>query len=58
MKNIMEAIEETAIDEKELKLLWNFVKDNLQEAKETKDEENRNKRIDKTLEHIQQYLED
>ncbi len=54
----MEAIEETAIDEKELKLLWNFVKDNLQEAKETKDEENRNKRIDKTLEHIQQYLED
>ena len=39
MKNIMEAIEETAIDEKELKLLWNFVKDNLQEAKETKDEE-------------------
>ncbi|MDE6913175.1 MAG: hypothetical protein K2P35_05715 [Lachnospiraceae bacterium] len=58
MKNIMEAIEETAIDEKELKLLWNFVKDNLQEAKETKDEENRNKRNDKTLEHIQQYLED
>ena len=56
--NIMEAIEETAIDEKELKLLWNFVKDNLQEAKETKDEENRNKRNDKTLEHIQQYLED
>lgn len=58
MKNIMEAIEETAIDEKELKLLWNFVKDNLQEAKETKDEENRNKRNNKTLEHIQQYLED
>ena len=54
----MEAIEEPAIDEKELKLLWNFVKDNLQEAKETKDEENRNKRNDKTLEHIQQYLED
>ena len=58
MKNIMEAIEDTAIDEKELKLLWNFVKDNLQEAKETKDEENRNKRNDKTVEHIQQYLED
>ncbi len=47
-----------AISEKELKLLLNFVKDNLQEAKETKDEEIRNKRIDKTLEHIQQYLED
>ena len=47
-----------AISEKELKLLLNFVKDNLQEARETKDEENRNKRIDQTLEHIQQYLED
>ncbi len=47
-----------AISEKELKLLLNFVKDNLQEARETKDEDNRNKRIDRTLEHIQQYLED
>ena len=47
-----------AISEKELKLLMNFIKDNLQEAKEAKDEENRNKKIDKTLEHIQQYLED
>jgi len=53
-----EVMEEMAISEKELKLLLNFVKDNLEEAKETKDEENRNKRIDKTLEHIQQYLED
>lgn len=53
-----EIMEEMAISEKELKLLLNFVKDNLQEARETKDEENRNKRIDKTLEHIQQYLED
>lgn len=53
-----EAMEEMAISEKELKLLLNFVKDNLQEARETKDEENRNRRIDKTLEHIQQYLED
>lgn len=51
-------MEEIAISEKELKLLLNFVKDNLQEARETKDEENRNRRIDKTLEHIQQYLED
>lgn len=55
--NHMEALD-MAISEKELKLLLNFVKDNLQEARETKDEENRNKRIDKTLEHIQQYLED
>lgn len=47
-----------AISEKELKLLLNFVKDNLQEAKEAKDEEHRNKKIDKTLEHIQQYLDD
>ncbi len=53
-----EVMEEMAISEKELKLLLNFVKDNLQEARETKDEENRNRRIDKTLEHIQQYLED
>ena len=54
----MEVMDEMAISEKELKLLLNFVKDNLEEAKETKDEENRNRRIDKTLEHIQQYLED
>jgi len=54
----MEAALDMAISEKELKLLLNFIKDNLQEARETTDEENRNKRIDKTLEHIQQYLED
>lgn len=57
-ENMMEVMEEIAISEKELKLLLNFVKDNLQEARETKDEENRNRRIDKILEHIQQYLED
>ena len=55
---MLEVMDEMAISEKELKLLLNFVKDNLQEARETKDEENRNERIDKTLEHIQQYLED
>ena len=55
---MMEVLEEMAISEKALKLLLNFVKDNLQEARETKDEENRNKKIDKTLEHIQHYLED
>lgn len=47
-----------AIREKELKLILNFIKDNLQEVRETKDDENRNNRINKTLEHIQQYLED
>lgn len=47
-----------AISEKGLKLLLNFVKDNLQDARDAKDEENRNKRIDRTLEHIQQFLED
>lgn len=56
-KEMTEALD-MAISEKELKLLLNFVKDNLQEARETEDEENRNRRIDKTLEHIQQYLED
>lgn len=54
----MEVMEKVAISEKELKLLLSFVKDNLLEAKETGDEEDRNKKIDKTLEHIQQYLED
>lgn len=46
------------IGEKELTLLLNFVKDNIEEAKETKDEEVRNDRLDKILNHIQQYLED
>ncbi len=55
---MLEVMEDMAISEKELKLLLNFVKDNLQEAKETKDEDNRNRQIDKTLAHIQQYLED
>lgn len=54
----MEVLQKMAISEKELKLLLNFVKDNLQEAKEATDEETRNKRLEKTLEHIQQYLED
>lgn len=54
----MEVMEKVAISEKELKLLLSFVKDNLLEAKETRDEADRNKKIDKTLEHIQQYLED
>mgnify|MGYP001041303293 CR=1 FL=1 len=54
----MEAMEKMAISEKELKLLLNFVKDDLLEAKEARNEEDKNRKIDKTLEHIQQYLED
>ena len=54
----MEVLQDMAISEKELKLLLNFVKDNLEEAKESKDENDRNMRIQKTLDHIQQYLED
>ena len=46
------------ISEKELKLLLNFVKDNLQEAKDTEDENIRNEKLARTLAHIQQYLED
>ncbi|MBR1877074.1 MAG: hypothetical protein IJ805_08205 [Lachnospiraceae bacterium] len=47
-----------SISEKELKLLMNFIKDNLQEARDTDNEELRKERLEKTLEHIQQYLED
>lgn len=47
-----------AISEKELKLLMNFIKDDLQEAKDEQESEKRNKKIDRVLEHIQQYLED
>lgn len=54
----MEVLQDVAISEKELKLLLNFIKDNLEEAKDTKDEKDRNMRIQKTLDHIQQYLDD
>lgn len=47
-----------AIGEKELKLLMNFVKDDLKEARESEDPEKKNSKIDRVLEHIQQYLED
>jgi hypothetical protein len=46
------------ISEKELKLLMNFIKDDLTEAKECKEIETKDVKIDKVLEHIQQYLED
>jgi len=47
-----------AISEKELKLLMNFLKDDLKEARESEDTEKKNSKIDRVLEHIQQYLED
>lgn len=51
-------MENMAISEKELKLLMNFIKDDLTEAKESDDNEVKNNKIEKVLEHIQQYLED
>ena len=47
-----------AISTKELKSLMNFIKDDLTEAKESEEAEKKNKKIDRVLEHIQQYLED
>lgn len=49
---------EMTISEKELKLLMNFLKDDLIEVKESKDEKEKNEKIERVLEHIQQYLED
>ena len=49
---------EMTISEKELKLLMNFLKDDLIEVKESKDEKKKNEKIERVLEHIQQYLED
>lgn len=50
-------MEEMAISEKELKLLMNFIKGDLMEAQEMNDVEAKNKKIERMLEHIQQYLE-
>ena len=55
---ILEVMDEMAISEKEMKLLMNFVKDDLIEARDSEDVENKNSKIDRVLEHIQQYLED
>lgn len=41
-----------------MKLLMNFVKDDLVDARESEDADKKNVKIDKVLEHIQQYLED
>ena len=53
-----EIMEEMSISEKEMKLLMNFVKDDLKEARDSEDIEKKNNKIDRVLEHIQQYLED
>lgn len=55
---MLEVLDEMAISEKEMKLLMNFVKDDLKEARDSEDVEKKNKKIDRVLEHIQQYLED
>ena len=46
------------ISEKVFKWRLNFVKDDLKEARECEDTEKKNSKIDRVLEHIQQYLED
>lgn len=51
-------MDEMGISEKELKLLMNFIKDDLMEAKESSDAAQKDKKIERVLEHIQQYLED
>ena len=45
-------MDEMGISEKELKLLMNFIKDDLMDAAQ------KDKKIERVLEHIQQYLED
>ncbi len=51
-------MQDMSISEKELKLLMNFIKDDLTEAKEAAESEKKDRKIDRVLEHIQQYLED
>lgn len=41
-----------------MKLLMNFVKDDLVDARESVDVDKKNVKIDKVLERIRQYLED
>lgn len=54
----MEVLDKMSISEKELKLLMNFVKDDLTEARNSEDTQKKNEKIDRVLEHIQTYLED
>ena len=51
-------MEEMSISDKDMKFLMNFVKDDLNEAIDIEDIEKKNNKIDRVLEHIQQYLED
>ena len=55
---IFDLMDEMAIIKKEMKLLMKFVKDDLIEARDSEDVEKKNSKIDRVLEHIQQYLED
>lgn len=41
-----------------MKLLMNFVKDDLVDARESEDVDKKNVKINKVPEHIHQYLED
>ncbi|MCI8648078.1 MAG: hypothetical protein HFE76_15095 [Firmicutes bacterium] len=51
-------MEDMAISEKELKLLMNFIKDDLMKVQENDDMESKNMKIKRVLDHIQQYLKD
>lgn len=57
IKNRERKMRDMEMSEKELKLLLNFIKDNLIEAKESDDIGMKNKKIERILEHMQQYLE-
>lgn len=49
---------EIAISEKELKFLMDFMKEDLKEAREKENIEEKNEKIDKILEKIQKFMED
>ena len=57
IKNRERKMRDMEMSEKELKLLLDFIKDNLIEAKESDDIGMKNKKIERILEHMQQYLE-
>jgi len=48
----------TVISEKELKLLLSLLQDDLKEAQELKDIDEKNERIGRVIEHMQRYIED
>lgn len=57
IKNRERKMRDMKMSEKELKLFLNFIKDDLIEAKESDDIGMKNKKIERLLEHMQQYLE-